>query len=125
MHSELCSPTHNSIPKTGARSIIVVELARTILADIWQAIAGVHLLFLRFTGRIKIRALGSTCDTYCVSAMRGKAVGCRVVLSKLELLCANGSASITHADTVVPEGDIILLPLEPNMDLLSRSNKLV
>ena len=34
-------------------------------------------------------------------------------------------ASITHANTVVPEGNIILLPLEPNMNLLSRGDQLV
>ena len=125
MHSDWCFATHDSSPNTGARSIVVIELARTILADIWQAIAGVHLLFLRFTGGIKIRALSSACDTHCVSTMGGKAIGCRVVLFKREPLCVNGSEGITYADTVVPEGNVILLPLEPNVDLLSRSNKLV
>ena len=48
-----------------------------------------------------------------------------MVLVGRELLCANGRTSITHAYTVVPEGDIILLPLKPNMDLLGRSDQLV
>ena len=125
MHLEWYLPHHNSALKTGTCSVVIVELARTIPADFWQAIADVHLFFLRFTSGIKIRALGLTCDTHCVSAMWAKAVGCRVVLFGLKLLCASGSGGITHADTVVPEGNVILLPLEPNLDLLSRSDKLV
>ena len=48
-----------------------------------------------------------------------------MILFGRKLLCPNGSEGITYADTVVPEGDIIFLPLKTNMDLLSRSNKLV
>ena len=48
-----------------------------------------------------------------------------MVLAGRKLLCANGRASNTHADTVVPEGDVILLPLKPNMDLLGRSNEFI
>lgn len=48
-----------------------------------------------------------------------------MVLVGHKLLRAYGRTSTTHAYTVVPEGDVILLPLKPNMDLLSRGNQLI
>ena len=33
--------------------------------------------------------------------------------------------NITHTYTVVPEGNVMLLPLKPNLDLLGRSDQLV
>ena len=60
-----------------------------------------------------------------MSAVWGKAVGCRVILSRRKLRCRNGETRTAHADAIVPKGNIILLPLKPNMDFLSRSNQLV
>lgn len=48
-----------------------------------------------------------------------------MVLVGHKLLRAYGRISTTHAYTVVPEGDVILLPLKSNMDLLSRGNQLI
>lgn len=69
---------------------------------------GVQLLFLGFAGRVKVRTLCLSRDTHCMSAVWGKTVGCRVV-----------------ANAVVPEGNVIFLPLEPNMNFLSRADQLV
>ena len=36
-----------------------------------------------------------------------------------------GHKGIAYAYTIVPEGDVILLPLKANMDLLGRGDQLV
>ncbi len=77
---------YHSNRNTDTRSIVVVRLARPILVDFWQAITNVHFLFLRFAAGIEIRALGLRCDTHCMSAVRSKAVGCRVVLCALAFM---------------------------------------
>ena len=57
--------------------------------------------------------------------MWSKAVGCSVVLFTRKLLCTCERARATNANTVVPEGNVVLLPLKPDMDFLSRSDQLV
>lgn len=42
-----------------------------------------------------------------------------------QLLCVDRRASFTHAYAVVPEGNVILLPLKSNMNFLGRGDQLV
>lgn len=90
-------PIPLAMPNNATHSIVVIRLARPILVDFRQSIASIHLLFLRFAGRIEIRALSLSCDTYCMPAMWGKAKGRRMILSGIShCMHMKGRALLTH-----------------------------
>lgn len=119
----ICSLYHIQLPKrplnalskesTGTQcrlkcSIVVVHNAGAILADRGQAILEVGLLFLRLAVRIEVRAFGLAADTDTMAAVRHKAVRGAVV----------GAA-------VVPESNVVLVPLEADVRLVGRGDDLV
>ena len=54
----------------------------------------------------------------CMTAMRCKPIGCRVVLRAIRPTEMIRVSSIAYADAVVPEGNIISLPLITDMNFL-------
>ena len=67
-------------PIIANNSIIVVRLASPVLVDIWSTSLSVQLLLLRLSSGIKNGTLCLGSDPHSMSAMRCKAIRCRVVL---------------------------------------------
>jgi hypothetical protein len=89
-------------------SIVIIHNPGPILICAPKAISLSKIFLLRLTLKVKIRAFSLAAYANSMAAMGRKAVGCRVV-----------------ADPVIPERDIILVPLEPGVDLRRRGDEFI
>lgn len=107
--------------------IVVVDDTGAVLVHLGQVVLGNELFFLRLSSRVEIGTLCLGADAHCVAAVTSKAIACAVIL--LELLAMELLHVVvnycTYGHAVVPEGHVILAPLEADVHLIGGGNDLV
>lgn len=108
--------------------VVVVGLAGSVLVDGWEAVLGDELFLLRLSVGVEGWALSLAADADSVAAVRSESIS-----SGMGLLSVSARFKYNnfwgyleaYSSAVIPEGDIVLAPLEASVQLLRSCDNLV
>lgn len=110
----------------GTFSVVVIGLSRAVFIDLRKTEAGAEFLLLRLSSRIEKRTFGLACNADCVPKVSCETVRGRMVLHLVSHAKDNEQpVALAYTDAVVPNSNIILLPLISDVDLLRGGNDFV